>query len=116
MIFVKLKNPLEKIYQEGLKTTTVTAEYLTSTLENYQLGQTELQFYYKIGKLEFYPNGNPKVFKKIFSGYESIPSEELENWAGDDFVAIEILAEKLELELDEDPNSRVNAPNLHFTS
>ena len=116
MILIKLKTPFEKLYQNGLETKVVTCEYISATIENYQLGNAEFNFYYKLGKLEFDNEGNPIEFKQVVSGYSVINEKDLVDWGADDFKAIEILAEKLNLILDDSPESRINAPKLLFHS
>lgn len=114
MILAKLKTPFERYYQNGLETIIVTCEYITAAVENYELGKPELGFYYKLGKLIFDENGQPKDFQKVLSGNLSIKSEDLNEWGADDYKALEILAVKLNLELEE--GGRIDASNLMFKS
>jgi len=103
MLVVKLKNPVEKIYQgNGLETITVSAEYLASQIENYTMGQLKTQFYYKIGKVSF-KDDKPLKFEPVIRGYVTLDESDLENWGLDDFIALKAVASKLGLEIDDTP-------------
>jgi uncharacterized GH25 family protein len=103
MLLVKLKTPVEKIYQgEGLSTITVTAEYLSSQVENYTMGQLKTQFYYKIGKVTF-KDGKPLKFDPVIKGYITVSVEDLEEWGTDDFIALQAVAKNLNIEIEDTP-------------
>lgn len=103
MLLVKLKNPVEKIYQgEGLNTITVTAEYLAAQIDNYTMGELKTDFYYKIGKVTFEDN-KPTHFEPVIRGYTTVEEYKLSNWGVDDFVALKAVAESLNVEIEGDP-------------
>jgi hypothetical protein len=114
MILAKLKTPFERYYQNGIETIVVSCDYISATVENYELGKPELNFYYKLGKLKFDENGNPQDFLKVAAGNIAIKAEDLTDWGADDYKALEVLAEKLNLELEE--GGKIDAPNLIFKS
>lgn len=114
MILAKLKTPFERYYQNGIETTVVTCDYISATIADYELGQPKLSFYYKLGKLKFDEEGKPVDFSKVTAGNISISAEDLADWGADDYKALEVLAEKLNLELEEE--GRIDAPNLMFKS
>lgn len=103
MILVKLKQPVEKIYQgEGLATITVTAEYLAAQVDNYTMGQLKTEFYYKIGKVTF-EDDKPIHFEPVIRGYTSVDVEDLEEWGTDDFIALQAVAKNLNIEIEDTP-------------
>lgn len=103
MLLAKLTQPVEKIYQgEGLQTITVTAEYLAAQVDNYTMGQLKTQFYYKIGKVEFDDQNKPITFDPVIRGYVMVDAADLENWGTDDFVALQAVANALNVELEEE--------------
>ena len=103
MLLGKLTQPVEKIYQgEGLQTIKVSAEYLSAQLDNYTMGQLKSQFYYKIGKVEFDDENKPTSFNPVIKGYVFIDVVDLENWGTDDFVALQVVAKALNIELEKE--------------
>jgi hypothetical protein len=103
MLLAKLTQPVQKIYQgEGLQTITVSAEYLAAQVDNYTMGQLKTQFYYKIGKVEFDGQDNPITFDPVIRGYVVVDAEDLENWGTDDFVALQAVANALNLEVEDE--------------
>jgi hypothetical protein len=100
MLLGKLKEPVEKIYQGmGLETTVVTGEYLAVSAMTYVMGVTHKQFYYKIGKVNFDNSGVAINFDPVIRGFIELTSEEFSEWGTDDFVMLEIVANKLGIEL-----------------
>lgn len=114
MILAKLKTPFERYYQNGIETIVVSCDYISATIENYELGKSEYNFYYKLGKIEFNEEGKPLNFSKVTAGNIAIKAEDLNDWGADDYKALQILAKKLNLELEE--TGRIDAPNLMFKS
>jgi hypothetical protein len=103
MLLAKLTQPVEKIYQgEGLQTVTVSAEYLAAQVDNYTMGQLKTQFYYKIGKVEFDGQNNPVTFDPVIRGYIVVDASDLENWGTDDFIALQAVANALNLEVEDE--------------
>jgi hypothetical protein len=103
MLLAKLTQPVEKIYQgEGLQTITVEAQYLAAQVDNYVMGQLKTQFYYKIGKVEFDGQDNPITFDPVIRGYVMVDAADLENWGTDDFVALQAVANALNVELEDE--------------
>ncbi len=115
MLIAKLKEPVEKIYQgPGLTTITVSCEYMSVAVENYEMNQPKSNFYYKIGNVEFTEQGTVKKFEPVLRGYIVLTSEELSDWDTDDYNAIKAVALKLGIELDEEV--RLNAEKIRFQS
>lgn len=113
MLIAKLKEPLEKIYQgPGITTILVSCEYMSVSVERYQMNQEQSNFYYKIGKMKFDEENNPLRFEPIIRGYVVLSAEELADWGTDDYVAIKCVADKLGIALDE--SVRINAPSITF--
>jgi hypothetical protein len=103
MLLAKLTQPVEKIYQgEGLQTITVEAQYLAAQVDNYVMGQLKTQFYYKIGKVEFDGQDNPITFDPVIRGYVMVDAADLENWGIDDFIALQAVANALNVELEDE--------------
>lgn len=103
MILLKLKEPVEKIYQgEGLDTVTVTAEYLAAQVDNYTMGELKTEFYYKIGKVTF-EGDNPTHFEPVIRGFITVNEEDLLDWGVDDYVALKAVAKSLNIEIEETP-------------
>jgi hypothetical protein len=102
MLLGKLKEPVQKIYQgEGLSTVTVTAEYLAASVNDYAMGTTKQQFYYKIGKVKFDDEGVAIAFDPVIRGYVVLTDEDFADWGTDDFVALQAVATKLGIEVTE---------------
>jgi hypothetical protein len=115
MLIAKLKEPVEKIYQgPDLTTITVSCQYMSVAVENYEMNQPKTNFYYKIGNVEFTEEGTVEKFKPVIRGYTVLTSEELSDWGTDDFNAIKAVALKLGIELDEEV--RLNAQKIRFQS
>lgn len=113
MLIGKLINPVDKIYQgPGLTTITVSCQYISVSVENYEMNQPESNFYYKVGNVEFNEEGTVKSFEPLIRGYIRLTSEELSDWGTDDFNAVKAVALKLGVELDEEV--RLNAETLRF--
>jgi hypothetical protein len=103
MLLAKLTQPVEKIYQgEGLQTITVSAQYLAAQVDNYTMGQLKTQFYYKIGKVEFDGQNNPATFDPVIRGYIMVDAADLEDWGTDDFIALQAVANALNLEVEDE--------------
>lgn len=115
MLIAKLKEPLSKIYQgTGITTITVSCEYMSVSVENYQMSQEHYNFYYKIGKMKFDEENNPLHFEPIIRGYIFLSALEIADWGTDDYVAIKCVADKLGIVLDE--SVQINAPSIMFKS
>jgi len=115
MLIAKLTQPIEKIYQgPGLSTITVSCEYMSVAVENYEMDQPESNFYYKIGNVEFTEEGAVSKFEPVIRGYITLTSEELSDWGTDDYNAIKAVALKLGIELDEEV--RLNVEKIRFQS
>jgi hypothetical protein len=103
MLLGKLTQPVEKIYQgRGLQTITVTAQYLVAQVGRYTMGELKTDFFYKIGKVEFDEENNITSFEPVIRGNITVESADLENWGTDDFVALQAVANALNVELEED--------------
>jgi hypothetical protein len=103
MIIAKLTQPVEKTYQgQGLQTITVEAQYLAAQVDNYVMGQLKTQFYYKIGKVEFDGQNNPITFDPVIRGYVIVDAADLQNWGTNDFVALQAVANALNVELEDE--------------
>lgn len=102
MLLAKLTEPVEKIYQKaGLETEVVTAQYLAASVNDYTMGVVQQTFYYKIGKVEFDDEQNPISFQPVIRGYVELTEEEFSSWGTDDFVALQAIATKLGLQVEE---------------
>ena len=112
MIFVKLSQPVTKVYSGfGLTQTVVSGSYMTAAAHNYVLGQPETNFYFKIGDVTTNENGSITEFNPFIREHISLTSDELANWGTDDFAALEAIATRLNLEIE----SEIDAPDLPFT-
>jgi hypothetical protein len=102
MLLGKLKEPVEKIYQgPGLTTVTVTGEYLAASANDYVMGTTKQEFYYKIGKVKFDEEGTAIAFDAVIRGYVILTEEDFADWGTDDFVVLQAIAIKLGIEVTE---------------
>ena len=112
MIFVKLTEPVTKIYPgPGLTQTVVSGSFLTAAVNEYVLGQATSSFYFKIGDAELDDSGSIVSFNPFIKEHIKLTSAELADWGTDDFAALEAVAGKLNLEVE----SQISAPNLTFT-
>lgn len=103
MLLVKLKQPVEKIYQgEGLNNITVTAEYLAAQINNYTMGEVKTDFYYKIGKV-YFDDDKPIQFDPVIRGYVTVSENDLSDWGIDDYVALKAVSIALGVEIEETP-------------
>lgn len=101
MLVAKLTTEVEKVYQEqgSLEVKTFTCQYLIGYVASYSLNG-ECNIYYKLGKVDL--NAKPhEKFKKLIHGYVELTQEEIADWGTDDSKLLEVLAEKLGLEVEE---------------
>lgn len=111
LYYLKLTNPVTKVYQDGFDQITVSGSYLTAQPMGYELGAPTASFYVKLGKMEFDESGSATSFKRLIYSHLPLTQDELSSWGTDDFEALKAVAAKLNFEVE----SSGSAPNLNST-
>ena len=101
MLVAKLTKEVEKVYQAqgSLEVKTFTCDHLTARVMRYDLNSI-CMVYYKLGKVDSGAKQHER-FKQLIQGFLNLGKEDVATWGTDDSVLLEIVANKLGLEVEE---------------